>query len=196
MARVRWGPRRAKDVELQSLLRNLAYNPRGAAGNPTGYGTGQTITPAVPVVGAPDGATTALRVAYASGASNPGTVFAGAGTLFNRRYLTRVDVLVESGHTSGFGLAQSGVTAQVPPVLSVGVWTRVSWYGPALPSNDQPLGFRLSTTITQTGSFLVTNMLCLELPEYGGPMVDGASPSWSWAGTPQSSTSTGRVFSL
>jgi hypothetical protein len=151
--------------------KNLITDPRATSAF-TGYGT-QTITP-VSISGHPMGITTANRVAYTSGASNPGVTLYTPSA--NTQYTISAWVYHETAPTAGSqAFAQAGVISQPsPPAIVAGQWQRLSWTQ-SVGATATPIGFRIGSPVGD-GSFLITGIM-VETAPIMDDYFDGSAPA-------------------
>lgn len=178
---------------------NIVYNPRGVFLFPEYSLAGaQTITMVTGLGTNPDGITTANRVSYTSGASNPGISFVNP-SVSGTQYTVSAWVYHETIPTAGTqGFAQAGVASMSgPPAIAQGTWQRFSWTYTA--SGTSQIGFRISAPVGN-GSFLITGVMA-EISPILGTFFDGVSVAvgdftHSWVGTANASMSYQRALSV
>jgi hypothetical protein len=154
-----------------TIRTNLATNTRGTYASPDYSGpANQTITGNIAITGHPDGITTAQRVTYAAGSSNPGITILNPLTS-GWQYTASVWVYHETVGGGTQGLAQAGVASGTAPAITQGVWQRISWTFTANGTNQ--LGFRVSAN-SGAGSYLVTGLL-VELRPDLAQFFDGST---------------------
>jgi hypothetical protein len=162
---------------ITAIRTNLYWNPRGVTVMSDYSGAAnQTITTVTGIADNPDGITTANRVSYAAGASNPG-VLVYNNLAANTKYTMSAWVYHETAPTSSGGqaFAMAGVVSQSPaPTIVQGQWQRLSWTY-TTPASPTFFGFRVASPAS-AGSFLITGIL-VETSGVVSDFFDGAGTS-------------------
>lgn len=145
----------------QTIRTNLAVNPRMTNANLGGYGSGtQTLSSvSAGVTANPELITTAVRVAYTAGASNPGVIVMQVPDI-STTYTVSAWVYNEGPSTEDIAIALKGVASGGQQTVPVGVWKRLSWTmtTPAALGAGNDFGVRIGVA-AGTGSFLTTGVL-------------------------------------
>jgi len=149
----------------------------------------QTITTVTGITGHPEGITTANRVSYNAGATNPGVALLNPAQA-NTKYTISAWVYHETvPPAGGQAFAMAGLTSSTPTTPVAGVWQRLSWTYTTTASPSY-FGFRVASP-TGSGSFLITGIL-IERSGFLGDFFDGAGASrTNLANDPRALTITG-----
>jgi hypothetical protein len=143
-----------------------------------GYGSGtQTLTAlSTGVTANPELITTAVRVSYNAGVSNPGA-FVMKSPEVNTQYTFSAWVYNEGPNAEAIALALAGYQSGGSQSVPVGVWTRLSWTltTPSALTTGNDFGVRIATP-SATGSFLVTGVL-IEKTNVVDTYFDGSTPA-------------------
>lgn len=181
----------------QSVVTNLALNPRVVAGGATvlhsNNGALSTVTRGATVPATPDGITTAAESRLADGAVHPSVL-----SVYNLDGLVNTAGVERSisawVRVNADGYKVTGTTAKWDDsLLEANKWTRVQTSEP-IPANTHSVIqiTKVSGNAASTDRAWITGAMSVPGSRHY-PFFDGSSPGWTWSGTPNSSSSTGPV---
>lgn len=166
---------------------NIISNTRGTSAYADYAGAGnQTITGNVAVTGNPDGITTANRVTYSAGATNPGITFVNPA-IVGAQYTMSAWVFHETVVSGSQAFAQAGVAGMPsPPPIVQGVWQKITWTYTATSANQ--IGFRVGSP-GGAGSYLITGIV-VDRTSVPSAFYEGLGDyTYAWQGTVNNSVS-------